>query len=310
MTVSFNCPWCGGLCAFRDAYAGRRARCQKCWRLFVIPAHDGDKAEKIKEKAEIASGPYSGFYRAVLTDSWKLFIQRKNAAGLVFITTVVCFKFIFRHQNYEFTITSLSGGYSMTFHWPIGLIITAMAFGCLFWYYMQIVYSTAFETDNLPMASINGLRRFLQKVFGGFYTFFMAVAAVELPCIIAAIILKKMEIEMDWLLWLLGIAGLFLFPMVVLSVSICKDLLAAIRPDSIFAPIISAPKPYLVTAGIVMAAAAIQWITFGHYGVKWGQSMYLTGWLLVTDIASALFMTIAMRTIGLFYRHYNCYLRW
>jgi hypothetical protein len=175
---------------------------------------------------------------------------------------------------------------------------------------MQIVYSTAFETDNLPVATINGLRRFVQKVFGGVYTFFMAIAAVELPCIIAALILKTMEVEMDWLLWILGIAGLFIFPMVVLSVSICKDLWMAIRPDSIFVPIIRATKPYLVTAGIVMAAAAIQWITFGHFGVKESQSSGLTWLLLATDIGAALFMIVAMRTIGLFYRHYSCYLRW
>ncbi len=309
MAISFNCPWCGNLCAFHDKYAGRRARCQGCWRLFVIPPGDGAKAEKIKEKAEIAGGPFSGFYRAVLVDSWKLFARPKNIPGFAFIAAVICFKFLFRHRNYNFTIKFLSG-YSMTFNWPIGYIITTIAFGCLFWYYMQIVYSTAFETDNLPVATIKGLRRFLQKVFGGVYTFFMAIAAVELPCIIAALILKTMEVEMDWLLWILGIAGLFIFPMVILSVSICKDLWMAIRPDSIFVPIVRATKPYLVTAGIVMAAAAIQWITFGHFGVKESQSSGLTWLLLAADIGAALFMIVAMRTIGLFYRHYSCYLRW
>jgi len=309
MAISFNCPWCGNLCAFHDKYAGRSARCYKCWRLFVIPLGEGAKAEKIKEKAEIAGGPFSGFYRAVFVDSWKLFARGKNVTGFVFIAAIVCFKFLFRHQNYNVTI-NLPSGYSITFNWPIGLIITVISFGFLFWYYMQIVYSTAFETDNLPVATINGFRRFLQKVFGGVYTFFMAIAAAELPCIIAALILKTMEVEMDWLLWILGIAGLFIFPMVVLSISICKDLLMAIRPDSIFVPIVRATKPYLVTAGILMTAAAIQWITFGHYGVKIGQSMCLTSWLLAADIGAALFMIVAMRTIGLFYRHYSCYLRW
>ena len=309
MSISFKCPWCGNLCAFHDKYAGRRARCQGCWKLFVIPLGEGEKAEKIKEKVEIAGGPFSGFYRAVFVDSWKLFARRKNVTGFVFIAAIVCFKFLFRHQNYNIAIALLSGR-SITFNWPIGYMITAISFGFLFWYYMQIVYSTAFETDNLPVATINGFRGFLQKAFGSVYIFFMAIAAVELPCIIAAIILKTMEVEMDWLLWILGIAGLFIFPIVVLSISICKDLLMAIRPDNIFVPIVRATKPYLVTAGILMTAAAIQWITFGHYGVKTGQSICLTGWLLAADIGAAFFMIVAMRTIGLFYRHYNCYLRW
>ena len=91
MSISFKCPWCGGLCGFHDKYAARRARCQRCWKLFIIPSQDGGKSEKVKEKVEVAGGPFSGFYRAVLRDSWKLFIRPRNATGLVFIVAVVCF---------------------------------------------------------------------------------------------------------------------------------------------------------------------------------------------------------------------------
>ena len=69
MTITFKCPGCGGLCAFADKYAGRRARCWKCNEVFIIPSEDGQAAKKVKPEPE---EPVAGFYRAAIVGKRKL----------------------------------------------------------------------------------------------------------------------------------------------------------------------------------------------------------------------------------------------
>ena len=86
--------------------------------------------------------PVPGFYRAVFIDSLKLFVRPQNATGLVFVTAAVCFKFFTGHTDYSFTM----GAFRVQA--PVGWVVTLSAWGCLFWYYMEIICTTANDTDN------------------------------------------------------------------------------------------------------------------------------------------------------------------
>ncbi|MHC4417571.1 MAG: hypothetical protein ACYSU6_03180, partial [Planctomycetota bacterium] len=92
MTIQFYCPNCDSIIAFDSKHAGKRARCLACGQLFVIPEKSYEKPKKVKLRIERGE-PLPGFYRAVFIDSWKLFLDPENAISLVFVATVVCFKF-------------------------------------------------------------------------------------------------------------------------------------------------------------------------------------------------------------------------
>ena len=181
MTIRFNCPNCDALIAFAAKHRGKRARCLHCGQLFIIPAKDNETPQKVKPRIE-KTKPLPGFYRALFLDSWKIFINPNNATGLVFVAAAVCFKFFTGHTDYSFTMGM------GRFQAPTGLIVTIAAWGCLFWYYMEIICSTAFDEDQLPDVYMAGLFGFVWNIIKSVFLFAIALVIVLLPCIIALII--------------------------------------------------------------------------------------------------------------------------
>ena len=104
---------------------------------------------------------------------------------------------------------------------------------------------------------------------------------------------------------LLFILGLFLFPMAVLTTAVGKDI-ALLRPDYIIAPILKAPLSYLVVVALLVAAALLQSKT-KHFE---NAAIAVTAADLALNLAVQVIAIIAMRSIGLFFRHYSCYLKW
>ena len=302
MTIQFYCPSCDALIAFDSKHAGKRARCTTCGQIFIIPSKDNEKAQKVKLQIEKGE-PLPGFYRAVFVDSWKIFTSRANATGLVFVTAVVCFKFFVRHMNY----TIIIHGKSLTFKFPVpfGTVMTIAAWGCLFWYYMQLIYSTAFDIEELPLVQTGGIFGFGWNILKSVYIFFIVVAVLGLPYIITIAVSRKMGIEWPVLLHVFMLGGLFLFPMAILTVAVGKDL-TMLRPDYILTPVLKAFGPYLVVAALLVAAGALemQTVQYDH------SALGVTAGRLALNLAVQLIAIIAMRSIGLFYRHYSCHLRW
>jgi len=302
MTISFNCPKCGNLCAFPDKHAGKRARCMKCQQVFIIPDKDGQKPEKLKTNPP-NHDPLPGFYHTVFINSWKIFVRPANATGLVFVATAVCLKFFAGHVDYSFNFPGFR------FQAPLGLIISVAVWGALFWYYMEIICSTAFEEDQLPETYMGDFFGFVCNIVKCVYLFLLALAIAELPFYIILSMLKKAGVETPWLGHVLMVAGLFIFPMVVLALSVGRDMCMVFRPDYIFMPIMRALWPYVVVTGLVMVAALLQWETVG-YGRIIGESKSVVAMHLTANIAVQALLLIAVRAIGLFYRHYSCYFRW
>jgi hypothetical protein len=302
MTIRFNCPSCNELIAFADKHSGKRAHCANCGQRFIIPSPDKEKPKKIKSPKEIAE-PLPGFYRAVFVDSWRLFTNEENITGMVFIAVAVCLKFFMAGKNYTLTIQGQAYVFNITI--PIGHILHVAAWGFLFWYYMEIIYSTAYEQENLPDVIIGGFYGLFWRIVKSLYTLIIMLLVVELPYLIVVLISRRMDAEWPVLLYTLMFAGLFLFPIAILTAAVGKDL-TMLRPDYFLIPIFRAFKPYLVTAVLLGAAAVLQM----HASQYSGRSAVAETGHLLLNLAVQVIALVAMRSIGLFFRYYSCLLPW
>lgn len=304
MTIEFNCPNCKAVIAFADKYGGKRAHCTNCQQRFIIPFRSHEKAKKVKPPKDKEKGePIPGFYRAVFIDSWKLFTNPKNAAGLGFILIVVVLKFFTARLNFSLHIQG--NWLSFDFYIPLGWVSRGAAWGCLFWFYTEMIYSTGFDQDELPTVTIGGFYGFICKIVKSLYTIFVILLVVGLPFILAFLVLKWLQVELPALLYPLMFGGLFLLPMAILTVAVGRDF-TLLRPDYLLTPIRRAFKPYLVTAVILGGAIVFQIVTSQYAGQS---STAAAGYLSLNLLVQA-FVLKAMRSIGLFYRHYSCHFIW
>src|SRR4030043_55101 len=198
MTIRFNCPNCNELIAFADKHRGKRAHCMSCGQRFIIPSGDKEKTKKIKSPKEKVE-PLPGFYRALFVNSWRLFTKQENIAGLLFIAMAVFLKFFTAGKNYTLTIPGR--GYIIDLPIPIGHVLHISAWGFLLWYYMEIIYSTAYVQEKLPDIIVGGFYGLLWRIAKSIYIFIIILLVGELPSLIAALISSRMETEWPVLLY-------------------------------------------------------------------------------------------------------------
>lgn len=297
MTIKFYCPNCDAIIAFDSKHAGKRARCLTCGQIFIIPQKDDEIPKKIKAEPEYKGEPVPGFYHAVFIDNWKLFFDPENATSLVFVAAVVCFRFF------------LADTYCMNY------LSFVVAWGWLLGFYLNIIYETAFEIDKLPEIYLGTGPSFFWYIIKPFLIFLYTMFIVQLPFIIALALLedKGITYENMWqvrtglhlLLQALFIFALFLFPMAILTTAVGKDL-TLLRPDYIVVPILKAFIPYLTVVALLVAASLLETLTKQFEG----SAFAITAANLALNLAVQLIAIIAMRSIGLFFRHYSCHLRW
>lgn len=302
MTIEFNCPHCNALIAFDDKHCGKQARCFTCGERFIIPSEDQKKAKKIKLPEERGE-PLPGFYRMVFVESWKLFTTPGNVTGLVFIIAAVFFKFYASGWNTSF---SIQGEWlSFDFYIPLGHAMNIATWGILFFYYMEIINSTAFDVEKLPEIFLGGFYGLIWRIAKSLYVFFIMLIVVELPYLILLFIQKKTGVEFPVLSYILMLGGLFLFPAAILTAAIGREI-TMLRPDYFVIPIFRAFRPYLVTAMLLGTAGVIQM----HTSQYTGQSQAVTAGHFALNLVVQVVLLFAMRSIGLFYRHYNCVFPW
>jgi hypothetical protein len=294
MTIQFFCPSCNDIIGFPDKHAGKRARCTNCGQLFIIPSENYKKPKKVelpKEKGE----PLPGFYRAVFVDNWKLFFDSENVTSIAFVIAVVCFKFFKQRMCFCDYITFFA------------------VWGWLFGFYLNIIYETAFEIDKLPEIFLGTSITFLWYIVKPLFLFAITLAVVQLPAIIRFFMLKEQEgisfndiLQLEFgLLHILFIFGLLLFPVAILTASVGQTF-TMFRPDYLLGPIFKAFGPYSVTVLLLIAAVllAIKTPQYTHVG------LLITAGHLAMNLVVQVIAIFAMRSIGLFLRHYNCYFAW
>ncbi len=302
MTIRFNCPNCGELIAFADKHQGKRAKCIYCGQLFIIPSSDNETAQKAEPPKEIQE-PEPGFYREVFANSWSLFAKPGNITGLIFIAAAVCFEFFTGHTDYSWTY----GGFR--FQAPCGFVITLIVWGCLFWYYMEIISLTANDVEEMPEVDMGDIFGFTWNAFKSLFVFIFALIVVELPCIIYISISGDRGPDRSIITIILCLAGLFLFPMAILLLGVAGDIWLLFRPDYFVKPVVKAFPPYLIVVGLFVAAFQLQLMTKGYEQVM-DESSVLIGMHLLAGLGVQVIAIISMRSIGLYYRHYRCYFIW
>ena len=308
MTISFHCPHCGNFCAVDDQHSGKRATCQKCWEVFIIPAEDHGEAEKIITKEDNTfDGPISGFYRAALVDNLKEFMKPAIVPQLLFIAAVVTLKFFLADKNFVLRIY-----FGIIDDWkeiPIvfGHLAALVAWGALFWLYIQVIYTSAFGTSFGSDIGIEGVGDFLSNAFKSLFTFLMVLTVLFFPAGIFLLITKKTGLNLSVLTGLFGLAGVFLFPMALLTVSVGRDIFMAVRVDYFVRAVIKGIKPYLVIFALVLPIFLVQW-NVETYGPLRTENFLVVILHLLGNIFAGFLMLAAARGMGLFYRHYSCYM--
>lgn len=294
MTIQFFCPNCNDIIGFPDKHSGKRARCTNCGQLFIIPSENYKKPEKV-ELPEEKGDPIPGFYRAVFVNNWKLFFSKENVTALVFVIAAVCFKF--------FTAGSCCCGYVTFF----------VVWGWLFGFYLNIIYETAYGLDKLPEIYLGTSITFLWYIVKPLFLFSCTLALVLLPCIVRFIMLKEQGMSFNdilhsdfGLIHVLFILGLFLFPVAILTTSVGQTL-TLFRPDYLLGPAFRAFGPYMVTVLLLLAAAFLETKTT-QYTADTETSTIVAN--LSLNFAVQFVAIFAMRSIGLFYRHYSCHFKW
>ncbi len=223
-----------------------------------------------------------------------MFFNSENTTSLVFVIAVVCFKF--------FTAGS-----------PCCAFVTNYAvWGWLLGFYLNIIYETAFEIDKLPEIYLGTSITFLWYIIKPLFLFSVTMAVVQLPFIIVLVLRKDEGLTIEnirqaefGLLHILFILGLFLFPIAILTTTIGKDI-TMFRPDYLLGPVFKAFIPYAVTVVLLIAAALLETQAIQYTGAE----LLTTTGHLAMNLAIQVIAIIAMRSIGLFYRHYSCHLKW
>ena len=305
MTIRFDCPKCGSLIAFPDKYAGLRAHCENCGQSFVIPGGGKKKVKKIRDEAEREVGEsLPGFYKALFVNSGRLFTGPYAATGIVFVTALVFVWFYTANRNFSLFIQG--EWLRFDFYIPFGYFMTAVTWGFLFWYYMQIINETAFDREGLPELVTGGFYSIVWNIAKSLYTIFVILLVVELPCLVTYLIFLRTGTVLPWLLYTLFFGGLFLLPMGILTAAVGGEL-TLLRPGALIGPIFKAFGPYLVTAILPAAAVCLQ-IKTPQYERGMSTNAQF-GYFLLNLALQPLFL-VAMRAIGLYYRHFGSHINW
>lgn len=298
MTIEFNCPNCGALIAFESKHAGRRARCLTCGQKFIIPAENFKAPEKIASESEKPEGPIPGFYRAVFVDSFKLFTDPGNATTLIFVAAVVCFRF------------ALAKTFCLEY------LADFLIWGWLFGFYLNVIYQTADDDDSLPEIYLGTFFTFFWHVIKPFLIFGLTLVMVELPFFVMLWLFQDSGVTLTnfgstispihLVVQFFFVLGLFVFPSAILSVAVGKDI-ELLLPDHLLGPIRGAFMPYVTCVALLAAAFFLYTQAPQHTGegVTVMTALHVALNLLVQVVA-----IFAMRSIGLFYRHYSCYFKW
>jgi hypothetical protein len=298
MTIQFNCPKCGSLIAFADKHAGKGARCLTCGEHLVIPEKSEQKPRTIEPQDE-PEFPVPGFYRAVFIDSCKIFFDKDNLTGLVFIAAAVCFKFF------------VSGS-------CLAYFVYLAAWGYLFGFYLTLIYETATGSDKFPEIDVGTSITFLWHIIRPILVFTITVVVVELPFFIALSFFKDKSVTFEniWetktalnlVLQALFIAGLFFFPTAILAAALPEDFTELFRFDRLIMPVFRAFVPYMVVVGLIAAACLIE-VNTKQYSPMAKEPFLTIAGKLAVNLAEQVVAIIAIRSIGLFYRHFGCYFR-
>ncbi|MEN6386317.1 MAG: hypothetical protein ABFD79_14120 [Phycisphaerales bacterium] len=274
----------------------------RCGQRFFIPQNDNEKVKIIEPEKREYGSPLPGFYKALYKYSWRTIFSFQSLPLLILIIFLATLKFYTFHANYAYSCRGI------TIFLPIGWIIALLVYGGLFYCFAEIVASTAFDVEALPEITFNGGLGYAAIVFQSLYSFILALIITLIPAIIFKNIFNAIGIKSDWAILPFIALAMFLFPMVVITLSITRDFMYLIRPD-FFTPIVKGFRPYLFLSSLFLIAFYLHFESpiYKDVATSSPSVIYLN---LFAAIAIEIQAVITMRAAGLFYRHFSCYFKW
>jgi len=297
-SIEFQCPGCRKVVEFDRKLVGKPAYCGECGQKFIVPYSDFEEAQKLDSSDKSTEPP--GFYRELLVDNWKVFFHRESLVGIVFITTIVVFKFFTGHTDYSFSLRFFR------VQAPLGLVVSVVGWGCLLWYYLEIIYSAAFGDEWLPVVDMGGIFGAIWKIIKSIFLFAFAVLIVEAPFLIAMAVFKSAGISSELLTEILTLMGAYFLPMGILVIAL-GQIEQLLRPLRIIGSVFKAFAGYSLVAVLFLLIWRAEFQTVGYEEAAGGGNAAVALHLFA-NLAVQFIAVFVMRGIGLFGKHYEDYL--
>lgn len=195
----------------------------------------------------------------------------------------------------------------------IGSIVVA---GYLCTFYMAVIRDTAAGEDELPNIWIDDVVNDLLLSIARFVGTWLWVL---IPAAISMLVGHFLTGEIPWTLAkILALVGVFFWPVVILGVALGGGF-HGLWPHVIVRTALGAPLPYLAMCGILLMASAITTIPYSDtyktvvnaVTTRTNAPISLLWTLTVLNSAAGVYAVIlAMRIIGLYYRHFKRKFPW
>lgn len=192
----------------------------------------------------------------------------------------------------------------------LGVIACFFIFGYLCAFYLLTILETASGEDELPEVWISSI---FDDLFIPLVQFLATWLLVLVPAGVVALISLGSEGKVAWtLVRVLAGAGLALWPVVILGVAVGRSVIG-LWPHMAVRTVLAAPIPYLaVCAALALAAGLLVLPSTNLFQST--VNRFIPGaavkLAIFNSVLTAYAMIVAMRVIGLFYRHYKQKFPW
>ncbi len=317
MTVEATCPICGGRIQIDPSASGGRITCRLCGKELALPgakpvvldhAPQADVPGYVSPPdRDVIGAPTCGFWG----DAARSFTAPLRRGGLVTFLIVLIIQGL---------IVALG------FAPIVGIIGQFFALGWLYAFYLNIISHTAGGEDTFPDVGMSdGIGEDIVKPF---FRFIGSFLWVWLPAGVYAfvsalnkgLLTEEQDAVVVFGLWFLG---MFIWPMTVLTIAIFGFNPGALRYDLQVRTIVKALPQYLsVWVLLMLTIGRLVLATLADAGggdsttgapnqwewMSWTPESFVG--MIAMAVVQSYMILVAMRVIGLFYRHYKHLFVW
>ncbi len=189
----------------------------------------------------------------------------------------------------------------------LGLIGMGLVGGYLCAYYLSVIAETAGGEDDLPSVKVtNAVDDILLPLFQVMVTLLLVMA----PALLVDIGSRIFDWEVSSTTYhALMIMGAFFWPAMVLIVAIGGSL-RGLWPHTIIRTALAAPLAYLLLWIFLLLPWLLEWVTYSDLIPPATNARAAFGLSIAGALWSAVTLTLAMRAIGLYYRHFKHRFPW
>jgi hypothetical protein len=262
----------------------------------VPPLPRGESGTALADEARSGIIETSQSFWTELLQSFVFFLDAGSAVTFMIIVLI--------------NLSTIPLGYIPRF----GFLYMILVSGYMCTFYMAVIKEVASGEDELPNVWVDNITDDLVLSifrFGGTW------AWVLMPALAYAIIsyANAGTIHMP-VFYVLAIIGLFFWPVVILGVAIGGSF-NGLWPHTVIHTALIAPLPYLALCGVLLVAAGITCLPFmdaynkaiSDLSTRANQSFVWVATVINAGLSSYAAI-IAMRAIGLYYRHYKKKFSW